>query len=92
MTTLEFTKNGSRWESEVLSPDREFTLQVNRAGRGEFTVYARISDEGGVNNWVSIYNEPSVGNRKDILQTVDVPNGVDVLLVSWTEVESAYVL
>lgn len=47
MTTLEFTKNGSRWESEVLSPDKEFTLQVNRAGRGEFTVYARISDEGG---------------------------------------------
>lgn len=47
---------------------------------------------GGVNNWVSIYNEPSIGNRKDILQTVDVPNGVDVLLVSWTEVESAYVL
>lgn len=47
MTTLEFTKNGSRWESEVLSPDKEFTLQVNRADRGEFTVYARISDEGG---------------------------------------------
>lgn len=47
---------------------------------------------GGANKWVSVYNEPSVGNRKDILQTIDIPAGVDVLLVSWTEVTSAYAL
>lgn len=91
MNILEFEKKGSRWECEI-SPSGEATVQVNRAERGEFTVYARISDEGGANKWVSVYNEPSVGNRRDILQTIDIPAGVDVLLVSWTEVTSAYAL
>lgn len=46
MTTLEFEKKGSRWECEI-SPSSAVTVQVNRASQGDFTVYARIYDEGG---------------------------------------------
>lgn len=87
MRELEFTKNGSRFESEFESEGKE-VFQINRSERGHFDVYAKIG--GGVNPYVSVFSEPTVGERQNLLFTLDIPAGLSVKIVSYTEVASAY--
>jgi hypothetical protein len=84
---LQFTKDGDKWVASFASaPAKQVIVQVIRAERGYFTVYAGID---GLTP-VSIYNE-SLPGRKDILLNVEVPEFCKLVFESSSEIlEAAY--
>lgn len=83
-TTLNFKQEGSKYVYDFVS-EGAVTIQVERNEKKDFTVYAFIGDLTPVPLFTS-------STFEDIIFQVDVPEGVNVRLVSWCEVVSAQMI
>lgn len=90
MRAIEFTQNGSRFEAEFDSAGKE-VFQINRTERARFDIYSKIGGAAkGDTPWVNIYTEYPVGERQNLLFILDIPKGIKVKMVSYSEIDSAY--
>ena len=79
---LTFTKNGSRYEAEIISAGEPITVQIDRSEKKDLTVYGAID---GMEQ-VALFTTSILQN---VLFQVDVPEGLKVKIVSWAPVTSA---
>lgn len=84
---MDFIQKGNRWECEF-EIDGKQIMQIIRTDRGGFDIYAKSNYDNLP--YVSVYSEPRVGERQNLLFTLDIPVGMMVKLVSYTEIVSAY--
>lgn len=80
-SNLNFRQEGTRYIYEFTSSG-PVTIEVERDEKKEFTVYGYVDDLSPVPLF-------STSSFEDILFQVDVPEGVNVRLVSWCPVIAA---
>lgn len=80
-TTLNFKQDGSKYIYDFVSSGA-VTIQVERDEKKDFTVYAFIDNLTPVPLFTT-------STFEDLIFLVDVPEGVNVRLISWCPVVSA---
>lgn len=83
-TNLEFTKTDGVWTAEVVSPGSAIAVEVNRTECGPLLVKGSVE---GLKEIPLHYFGPKTD--RDLLFEVDVPEGVRIHLISYTEVTGA---
>lgn len=86
MESLVFVKDEQeeKWVSTLVAPDGGCVVQVDRGGDALLMVYANLE---GMNP-VSVFGVPAHG-RTDVIFELNIPAGVNVTIVSWSEVVNA---
>lgn len=85
-TPLVFTKEGNKWIARLVSDGESRVVEINRAERDTLTVY--VSMDSNSEKPIEIYNIPKY-SRDNVIFELDVPEDVNVTIVSFSEVSSA---
>ena len=83
-TKIEFIQDGTKWACEM-KPSASFVAQVQMADKKDFTVYAFIEGMKPIAVFASnLYD--------NLIFKVDVPSGVTVRMVAYSEVLDAQMI
>lgn len=84
-TALTFTKNPhDKWEASLISTGDRLAVEVNRKATGSLIVYGHIGSLEPI-----ILQDFGPSAAQDIMFEIDVPEGVEITIVSYPEIADA---
>lgn len=87
-TTLNFTQSiPNKWEASCTSSGNRMAVQINRSSKGPLLVYGNID---GLEK--QILQDLGSDMEKDVIFEIDVPDGIEITIVSFVEVTGAKIV